>query len=657
MIGQNAAASDYYIFDLAILLIAVFDNLPFVNTILRSWRWFTVWYRRRRQDPTRYADALILTILLLLSAKDRILEYLAHPVIFRFFVAKVIAAVLLYYGSLFYTWHTRGVQAGWSAAILKQDAMSTPWIVPSKTTHTRLFPKKHSFAYSYLTVAIPVGFKGWCWPMLSVDADYAKCWFHVQASDHLGRGNRHMGLKDKLTQYLRAEGVQDAEWAYAYLVTAPRFLGYSFNPVSFWYIYDEKRALKKMILEVNNTFDERRMYLLEGQASESGLEGGKFKQTWAKDFHVSPFNSRKGSYSLSASDPFLQDGNAIQPIDNTIVMSSSKGHGKIVARLLSVGDPVNPRQLSRMQSLSFLARWWWVGYFTFPRILYEAVRLFFRRRLHVWFRPEVLNTSIGRNASSVEYALQPIVDKYILNIVRTSSVPVSVRLERPDGSCSELKPTKLAGLADEGEWKSLDIRILTPAFYSRFPHYIHTREAFDREAIFTDVKNRTASVSDHSVLNMLLADVDRTEVTQSLTWSQRTRWSLHGRLRCPAPTQAYADSLTSPGYMIKDIRPSPLSSLDRFVMRKHVDGWLYLRCCARLFLAERLAFGLVPVVDAADIMARICLCYFFTVPAITAAALQPKMTQLFDMGVLAILADLVGLWALHLYSMAKGLPG
>jgi hypothetical protein len=28
------------------------------------------------------------------------------------------------------------------------------------------------------------------------------------------------------------QGVEDASWSYAYLVTAPRFLGYSFNPVS-----------------------------------------------------------------------------------------------------------------------------------------------------------------------------------------------------------------------------------------------------------------------------------------------------------------------------------------------------------------------------------------------------------------------------------------
>jgi DUF1365 family protein len=47
------------------------------------------------------------------------------------------------------------------------------------------------------------------------------------------------------------------------LITAPKLLGYSFNPVSFWYLYSADRKLSAMILEVNNTFDERHIYFLE----------------------------------------------------------------------------------------------------------------------------------------------------------------------------------------------------------------------------------------------------------------------------------------------------------------------------------------------------------------------------------------------------------
>jgi hypothetical protein len=39
---------------------------------------------------------------------------------------------------------------------------------PGKTSHTRLFPKKYTFSYSYLLVGIPVGWKGSVGGMLAV---------------------------------------------------------------------------------------------------------------------------------------------------------------------------------------------------------------------------------------------------------------------------------------------------------------------------------------------------------------------------------------------------------------------------------------------------------------------------------------------------------
>lgn len=208
----------------------------------------------------------------------------------------------------------------------------------------------------------------------------------------------------------------------AYLVTAPRFLGYSFNPVSFWYLYSKEMQLKAMILEVNNTFDERRMYLLKGnnetlEASSTVVEAlqveekisrspvsngtGKFTDAWMKDFHVSPFNSRKGSYALSAYDPFSPQSQT-RPINNTITLSSSKGHPKLVARVFSTEPVIDPASMSIRSKIRFLASWWWVGFVTSPRIVREAGKLFFRRKLHVWYRPEVLKDSIGRKETESE---------------------------------------------------------------------------------------------------------------------------------------------------------------------------------------------------------------------------------------------------------------
>lgn len=156
-----------------------------------------------------------------------------------------------------------------------------------------------------------------------------------------------------------------------------------------------------MVVEVNNTFDERRMYFIRNDDHENPEHSSKFKTKFAKDFHVSPFNSRKGSYSISALDPWNSASDGCE-YRNTINLYSSKSHLKLVATAASSEKALDPSTFTRIDVLAFLASWWWVGFLTFPRILREAAKLYFRRKLHVWFRPEVLKESIGRQATTSE---------------------------------------------------------------------------------------------------------------------------------------------------------------------------------------------------------------------------------------------------------------
>jgi DUF1365 family protein len=171
-----------------------------------------------------------------------------------------------------------------------------------------------------------------------------------------------------------------------------------------------------MVLEVNNTFDERHIYLLRGgemdaygDGAEQNLKStlqdtpGRFKNAWPKLLHVSPFSSRKGHYSLSAVDPFGSATSPAQPAyDNTIVLSSSKGHPKLIARVYRDGAAFNPLTASRWAAVRFLLGSFWLGFATAPRTLKEAFVLYFRRGLNVWARPEVLPRSLGRHATSAE---------------------------------------------------------------------------------------------------------------------------------------------------------------------------------------------------------------------------------------------------------------
>lgn len=92
-------------------------------------------------------------------------------------------------------------------------------IFPSRTTHMRLFPKKHHFSYSYLVVGIPVGWEGSISGLLSVGVEaswglsswftpsswFQKGWFTVDDRDFFERGHSSTGLRGKLETYLETQ--------------------------------------------------------------------------------------------------------------------------------------------------------------------------------------------------------------------------------------------------------------------------------------------------------------------------------------------------------------------------------------------------------------------------------------------------------------------
>jgi DUF1365 family protein len=135
-----------------------------------------------------------------------------------------------------------------------------------------------------------------------------------------------------------------------------------------------------MVAEVNNTFEERRMYFLpctpekEHTQTTKSIEGnhpyiGVLKHKFPKDMHVSPFSSRKGTYSVVAHDilrsvdlPTTAVSGSF--VDIKVTLCSSKGRPKLTARLWSVGLPINPAEESYMKFVVFILCWGWVGLVT-----------------------------------------------------------------------------------------------------------------------------------------------------------------------------------------------------------------------------------------------------------------------------------------------------
>lgn len=88
------------------------------------------------------------------------------------------------------------------------------------------------------------------------------------------------------------------------LLTHLRFFGYSFNPVSFYYVYDERDTrVETIVAQITNTpWKERHAYVLPvTAAARVGRRAWRF--VFDKEFHVSPFMPMDMRYEWCFSAP------------------------------------------------------------------------------------------------------------------------------------------------------------------------------------------------------------------------------------------------------------------------------------------------------------------------------------------------------------------
>jgi hypothetical protein len=319
----------------------------------------------------------------------------------------------------------------------------------------------------------------------------------------------------------------------------------------------------------------------------------------------------KGSYSLIAIDPLAsyQETGHVQ-INNTIVLRSSKESPKLVAKVWSTSRPHEADAVSTIALARFILSWWWVGFLTFPRIVWEAQRLYFRKNLHVWYRPEVANTSIGRNYTDDEVHLEAFFHAFLEDAMQHNETPFRL-IYRPAHADGEDVMLYSPGFTyEEDHSRTLTLQIVSPAFYSRFVHYSHAKEAFDREYLATDEKNRTLLIENTSLLPVLLDAIQKRKYQvkwRNQTTLSRLRWSTLRRLRCPPTVASYKSNEQSLDYEITDIRSFRDSDLDSYVKSQSKAQSFYCRIVTKLFLAQRFAFGVPAFITALDWMFRLSL--------------------------------------------------
>ena len=154
-------------------------------------------------------------------------------------------------------------------------------IYSGRVMHARHHPTAHRFEYPIIFYAIDLdelpeligSVKGFNTSPGSP--------FSLRASDYLGG---HGNFRERIASY-----APEISPHRIVLVTVARFLTPVFNPVNFYYLLNQHNQTEQMLIEVNNTFDQRHIYLLPGSSSYP------VRSRIQKEFHVSPYNDMSGA--------------------------------------------------------------------------------------------------------------------------------------------------------------------------------------------------------------------------------------------------------------------------------------------------------------------------------------------------------------------------
>jgi hypothetical protein len=159
------------------------------------------------------------------------------------------------------------------------------------TTHKRLGKVSHGFSYGVDYVLIDPEIEA------ARPGFFSRNRFNLMAvhdCDHGGPPGQGRG-PTWVREALAAKGLGQHKLRLL-LLTQPRFLGYVFNPVSFWLVMEDT-ALVAVIAEVSTPFGDRHSYFCHNPDFATITKASRIETP--KSLHVSPFQDVAGKYEFS----------------------------------------------------------------------------------------------------------------------------------------------------------------------------------------------------------------------------------------------------------------------------------------------------------------------------------------------------------------------
>jgi DUF1365 family protein len=158
----------------------------------------------------------------------------------------------------------------------------------AKVMHHRLAPKQHSFHYNVFMFYLDLDEIDSLAKRLKIMSRNRFNLFNFRDKDHLQLPRENpdtsKNIRQHLTDYLQTNSINIGNGRIM-LLTNLCTVGYQFNPVSFYFCYDEDNKPLCSIVEVCNTFREMKPYFL----GKDTMVGDKYKLNTTKYFYVSPF--------------------------------------------------------------------------------------------------------------------------------------------------------------------------------------------------------------------------------------------------------------------------------------------------------------------------------------------------------------------------------
>jgi hypothetical protein len=241
-----------------------------------------------------------------------------------------------------------------------------PAVYVGRLRHARYAPRAHAFTYPVFLAFLDVDRIPETLAVSRFTSYNRWNWASFYDTDHFGDPSRPP--RDRVAEEAVSAGVQLPDGP-IYLLTNLRYLGYCFNPVSFYYCYDAAGRLETVLAEVNNTFGETCNYWLTDpqaliEAGGGGASGARRYRT-PKVFHVSPFMRLDQHY----------DWVVTPPGERLIVRIGVEEAG---ARLFDATLALRREPWSASVVRRALLRFPWMTAKVTAAIHYEAIRLYLK---------------------------------------------------------------------------------------------------------------------------------------------------------------------------------------------------------------------------------------------------------------------------------------